>query len=244
MASKHISLPQPFSVGDPTEWFQRFDICSKANVWEDATKALKLPTLLEGEALAVWLDLSEDDQKNYGTAKGKILERMSPASFVSLDHFHTRKIHPGESLSVYLYALKKLLEQAMLGLDASTRDKLILHQLLAGLPPLISKQLRASGQVEDLEEVMKRAKLLMTIETHEDKVATVQPEISNVEQLRHQINLLSEQVAALTTQQSTGRSPIMCYRCHQLGHIQRNCPTLQRSCYLCGRKGHLARECR
>ena len=28
-------------------------------------RAKKMPTLLEGEALVVWLDLSEDDQKDY-----------------------------------------------------------------------------------------------------------------------------------------------------------------------------------
>ena len=51
MAEKHISIPyKPFSSGDISEWFQRFEICCKAN---SSKKALKLPTLLEGEGLAV-----------------------------------------------------------------------------------------------------------------------------------------------------------------------------------------------
>ena len=53
MAYKHISLPQTFSAGDPTEWFGRYELCCTANTWDDDMKALKLPTLLEGEALAV-----------------------------------------------------------------------------------------------------------------------------------------------------------------------------------------------
>ena len=52
-------------AGDVREWFQRFEICCKANAWDDAKKALKLPTLLEGEALAVWLELSEAEQADY-----------------------------------------------------------------------------------------------------------------------------------------------------------------------------------
>ena len=60
------------------EWFQRFEICSNANDWEDRAKAKILPTLLEGEVLAVWLELSKTEQKNHKDAKAKNLEQMSP----------------------------------------------------------------------------------------------------------------------------------------------------------------------
>ena len=76
--SAHVSLPKPFSTGDATEWFQRYEICSRANSWDDEKKALKLPTLLEGEALAVWLELSEDEQKDYAAMKRKIIEAIMP----------------------------------------------------------------------------------------------------------------------------------------------------------------------
>ena len=59
MAGKRISLPSSFAAGDPTEWFMQFEICCNANEWSDVVKARKLPTLLEGEALAVWMELSE-----------------------------------------------------------------------------------------------------------------------------------------------------------------------------------------
>ena len=74
------------------KWFQRFEICSNANGWEDGAKAKRLPTLLEGEALPVWLELSEDEQKDYKVAKAKILERMSPVRFISMDDFHRRRL--------------------------------------------------------------------------------------------------------------------------------------------------------
>ena len=59
--SHHITLPKPFALGDISEWCQRFEICCKANNWNNATMALKLPMLLEGEALTVWLELSEEE---------------------------------------------------------------------------------------------------------------------------------------------------------------------------------------
>ena len=93
---RHISLPKPFSSGDVSEWFRRFEICSKANKWKEDTQALKLPTLLEGEALAVWLELSEAEQANVEIAKGKLKEKMMPMKFLFLDQFHARKLHPGD----------------------------------------------------------------------------------------------------------------------------------------------------
>ena len=67
-----ISLPKPFAEGNPVEWFQKYDICCTANGWEIEAKAKRLPTLLEREALAVWLELSEAEQKSYKDAKAKI----------------------------------------------------------------------------------------------------------------------------------------------------------------------------
>ena len=40
--------------------------------------ALKLPTLQEGEALAVWLDLAEGQQADYKVAKETLVEKMKP----------------------------------------------------------------------------------------------------------------------------------------------------------------------
>ena len=85
---RHISLPKTFVSGDVSEWFKWFEICCTANEWNEATKALKLPTLLKGEALAIWLDLSEADQKDYKEAKRKVTAKMAPQTFISLDDFH------------------------------------------------------------------------------------------------------------------------------------------------------------
>ena len=73
MATTHVSIPKSFSGGDAREWFQKFEICSDANGWDGAKKAKKLPTLLEGEALASWLELTEDEKKDFDAAKAKLI---------------------------------------------------------------------------------------------------------------------------------------------------------------------------
>ena len=60
---------------------------------------------------------------------------MTPMGFVSLDIFHGHKLRPGETLSVFVHELKKLLDQAMPSLDVDACDQLVLHQFLGGIPP-------------------------------------------------------------------------------------------------------------
>ena len=75
----HISLPRPFTSGDVAEWFQCYKICCCANAWDAEKKALKIPTLLECEALAVWLKLTDDQQKDYDVTKAKIIDAIMPS---------------------------------------------------------------------------------------------------------------------------------------------------------------------
>ena len=40
-----------------------------------------MTTLLEGEALAIWLELTTDKQKDYAITKKKIIDAIKPMSF-------------------------------------------------------------------------------------------------------------------------------------------------------------------
>ena len=263
---RHISVPKPFSSGDVSEWLRRFEICSKANKWNEETQALKLPTLLEGEALAVWLELSEEEQSSMETIKRKLKEKMMPMKFISLGQFHARKLHPGEPLSVFTHDLKQLLEQAVPDLtDDTAKGQLLLHQFLAGIPEAVSRQIRASGEVQDLEKAVERARLLMTVNETSD-MGSVQaaaidesrPTDSVTKKLEEQVAKLTEQVAALSarTPQGSGRQRqrpryLRCFKCNRVGHTQYECsyehqmqtPAGNRRCFACGRFGHIARDC-
>ena len=174
MAECHFSVPKLFANGNVNEWFKRYEICCKANGWNKATIALKLLTLLEGEALAVWLELSEEQQQSYPTAKKELSIALMPMEFVSLDNFHRRTMRPGEALAVFVHNLKKLLEQAMPGLDALGREQLLLHQFLAGIPESVSRQLRATGEIKTLDSAVTRVRLLMTIDDHGQAAAVTE----------------------------------------------------------------------
>ena len=157
---KYISFPRPLAEGDPTDWFLKYETCCVLNFWGDEVKAKKLPTFLEGEPLAIWLELSKEQQGSYETAKAKA---MAPVCFVSLDDFRARKLRSNEAPPVFYHELRQLVKQAMLEASEGTWKQLILHQFVSGLSANTSKQLRATGEVNDVDAVMERAKLLMTM---------------------------------------------------------------------------------
>ena len=69
-----------------------------------------------------------------------------------------------------------MLEHAMPKIDGETRNRLLLHQLMAELPSEINKQLRGTGETKDLDETIRRARLLLSLEVQYAATATVSNE--------------------------------------------------------------------
>ena len=232
-ASKHISVPKTFSSGDVDEWFCCFEICSKANEWNGATKAAKLPTLLEGEALAVWLELSEEDKEDYVKVKKAIKSKLLPPTFTALEKFNGRSMLPGGKLPLFIHDLKQLLDQAIPDLPNEAREQLLLHQFLAGIPSAISKQLHSAGNTRALDTTVERVRLLRIIkrDLEQTGVAPICQEdggskLPEVTELKTQLVELLEQVATLAVQSSKCQSRMpQCFTCNGIGHFQRQCPS-------------------
>ena len=69
---------------------------------------MKQPTLLEGEALAVWLDLTKAQQGDYSVTVGE-LKKHALSGFSSLEAFHAWKLQRDEALSLFVQNLNQKL---------------------------------------------------------------------------------------------------------------------------------------
>ena len=55
---------------------------------EAEDQAIKLPTLLKGEAIPIWLELTSKQQKDHEMAKKEIQNTIMLMGCVSLEEFH------------------------------------------------------------------------------------------------------------------------------------------------------------
>ena len=62
--------------------------------------------MIKGEGLAVWLELSKEDKKNYVKAKKVIRSKLQPMVFTTLDKFNGKLMKLSETLPLFLHGLK------------------------------------------------------------------------------------------------------------------------------------------
>ena len=70
----HISTPKAFAGGDVCKWLTRFEICTRANAWDNTRKALTLPTLLEDSRVVAYASRAlTQSGKNYSGVQRECL---------------------------------------------------------------------------------------------------------------------------------------------------------------------------
>ena len=228
-----------------------------ANGWTVGQKSLKLATRLQGEALTAYKDIPMDDRKNYDIVKAALQGALIPeeGKFIAMDAFHTRSLFPSESVQIYVYELKKLINRALPDIETEAKEQLLFHRFVTGLPVQMSREIQLNSSITSLGEAVKR----MTYENKQtDSICSIikdskaqegQPlqkplelqrpesQIANLEESISELsiqlaNLRSEGAVMSTVPMCTAaitshgdRKPVVCYNCRKKCHIARNCRT-------------------
>lgn len=231
-----MDMIRPFSgTGDVVAWIAKVKLVARLQKVDDV--ASFLPLYLEGDALALYLQLSEKDQQDVSRIEQKLKEAFSDSPFTAFGKLAMTRWE-GESVDVYANELKRL--GGLAGFSGDGLDRLVRLAFINGFSDAVSCELQQVTDIlhQDLSDVIARARVL-TSSHSSNVVATAASVPGNANHSRR----------ATPAPQMSGQQPVAnsfrgaCYRCGG-PHMARNCVKAQPIvCFKCDKEGHIARQC-
>ena len=93
--------------GDFVEWLKKLELV--ATLKEVDKLEAFLPLFLSGPAFAVYSQLEEETQKDYGSLKAALISAFCASPFAAYEQLKERRLQPSESPDVYLADIKRLI---------------------------------------------------------------------------------------------------------------------------------------
>lgn len=223
---KIVSVIEKFDgCSDAAKWLERFEAAAVVCGLDRKDWAAVMPIMVSGAAHDVYSQWSDITKKDYELTKKALLTAFSLDPTTAYLNLKDRTLQRGESVEAFCADIRRL-AGLVFGCSgtASLIDPLVRVALLDGLPAEISVQLRTnpgllSGDVNDLLQA----------------ATAIIPSSRS-----------KEAFGAASVRRNYRRQPT-CFRCHEEGHIQRNCPTatdrLVLRCFGCQEVGHRRSEC-
>ena len=213
-----------------------------------------LPLFLECEALLVWSGILQSDQLDKDVVQVTLSSAFSVTSAAAYRNFVTRHVRPDEAVEAFVAALRRFAQVTGQGFGDPYKDPMVVEQMVAGLPVAFIKEIKVglAGQDLTVSAVSERVHALRTCER--DSQRGVSAVASNAP-----LMALSghEGYQPRDASQRTSNS-IACFRCGEVGHVERFCPEGQNHQYVsnqpfqngrsfvgqfCDHSGHSKRDC-
>ena len=143
-------------TGEISVWLKKVKLVARIKGIKDLS--LFIPLYLEGDAFAVYDQMSDSDKKDEDRIEKVLLDAFGINLFSAYDLFRQRNYVPSESVDVYLSDLRRLA-----GLADVLSENLIRCAFICGLPSDVSCQLRAQVRIEgsSLSEILEQTRILL-----------------------------------------------------------------------------------
>ena len=147
--------------GNVENWIKKIRLVAKLK----EVKKLEsfLPLFLEGDAFAVYDELSEESKGSIQKIAQALLSAFAQNRYSAYDIFRQRNWCPGEAVDVYMSDVRRLARLAKI-----ENDDVIRCAFICGLPSDVSAQLRISTTINtmDMSVVVEQARVLMSDRLH------------------------------------------------------------------------------
>lgn len=233
---------KPYSGDDDIEaWLIKVELV--ARLTKVKNQAEFIPLFLEGPALAVYLQMNEEDLKSPEKIKQRLKEAFGEDPFVAYQKLVNAR-WDGEPIDVYATELGRLARSA--GIEGET---ILKRAFVVGLPSEVGRDLRALKDIEamSMPDLISRARAISAAVRETDLVAIAR-------------DTQGKRVGHERDRRGVNRDMrgVRCFECKRLGHMARNCYEKPEKhgkeldvnrdmrgirCFECKKLGHVASDC-
>ena len=223
--------------GDVVSWLKKAKLVARLQGVKDL--AAFVPLFLEGDALALYLQLSDEEQLKIGSIEKRSLEAFTDSPFVAYGKL-MKKRWEGEQVDVFENEIRRL--GGLAGFEGTGLDRVVKLTFVNGFPDTISCELQQSTGLFEMEmsDIIYRARILTANKSVASSMSMVAAAATGD---RYQGQGASQQMQHNRDDSRTFRGS--CYRCGG-PHMAKFCKSKSRGelvCYRCNRPGHVATQC-
>ena len=221
--------------GDVVAWLRKAKLVAKLKKIDD--QASFLPLYLEGDALALYLEMSDSDQADVTKIEARLKQAFTEGAFSSYSRLGSLK-WVGEQVDVYANEIRRL--AGLSGFKGEGLERIIKLTFVNGFPDHISVALQQVPNVETMEmsELVTNARVL-TMKKTQNLTAVAAP--GSFMGKRPQTPQSAQQFGGKAEEARVFKG--RCFRCNG-PHMIRDCKEPKPiTCYKCNQVGHLSIRC-